>query len=98
MRKNRVWFVFFGCMLFYGALMGVQYNCSGVLISGIMSAEGYSSSSLSGFFTLRNTFQAVAMLFTAQFLRRYDIRLVSFTAGVASAASLLLPVYTGPTV
>ncbi len=92
MRKNRVWLVFLGCMFFYGALMGVQYNCSGVLISGIMSAEGYSSSSLSGFFTLRNTFQAVAMLFTAQFLRRYDIRLVSFAAGAASAASLLLMV------
>ncbi|MBQ8994569.1 MAG: MFS transporter [Oscillospiraceae bacterium] len=90
MKKNRVWLVFLGCMLYYGSLMGLQYNCAGVLISGIMSAEGYTSSSLSGFFTMRNTIQALGMLVTARLLKEKSIKAVSLGIGLCSGASLFL--------
>ncbi|MDO5139228.1 MAG: MFS transporter, partial [Oscillospiraceae bacterium] len=80
-----------------GALMGVLYNCAGVLISGIMSEEGYSSSSLSGFFTARNLVQAVAMLATAQLFRKLNIKIVSLGVGLFTSFSfLLMPLYKSP--
>ncbi|MBR0450526.1 MAG: MFS transporter [Oscillospiraceae bacterium] len=97
MKEKRVWLVFIGCMLYYGALMGVLYNCAGVLISGIMSEEGYSSSSLSGFFTARNLVQAVAMLATAQLFRKLNIKIVSLGVGLFTSFSfLLMPLYGSP--
>ncbi len=97
MKKNRVWFVFIGCMLYYGALMGVLYNCAGVLISGIMNEEGYSSASLSGFFTARNLIQAVAMLVTAQLFRQLNIKIVSLGVGILTSLSfLLMPLFRSP--
>ncbi len=93
---KRVWAVFIGCMLYYGALMGV-YNCVGVLITGIMNAEGYTSSSLSGYYTARNLFQAIGMLVTAGFLKRRSIRLVTACVGICTTVSLLLMcVYSRP--
>ena len=96
-KKNRVWLVFIGCMLYYGALMGVLYNCAGVLISGIMSEEGYSSASLSGFFTARNLVQAVAMLVTAQLFRQLNIKIISLGVGILTSLSfLLMPLFRSP--
>ena len=97
MKEKRVWLVFIGCMLYYGALMGVLYNCAGILISGIMTEEGYSSSSLSGFFTARNLVQAVAMLVTAQLFRKLNIKIVSLGVGLLTSFSfLLMPLYGSP--
>ena len=97
MKEKRVWLVFIGCMLYYGALMGVLYNCAGVLISGIMNEEGYSSASLSGFFTARNLVQAVAMLITAQLFRKLNIKIVSLGVGILTSFSfLLMPLYKVP--
>ena len=53
MKRNRVWFVLAGCMLFYGAMMGILFNCAGVLINSIIQTEGYTSSSISSYYTLR---------------------------------------------
>ena len=94
MREKRVWLVFIGCMFYYGAMMGVLYNCTGVLISGIMSAEGYTSASLSGYFTARNFVQAIAMLFTAQLFRKLHIKIICLGAGIfTTGAFFLMPLY-----
>ena len=97
MKEKRVWLVFIGCMLYYGALMGVLYNCAGVLISGIMTEEGYTSASLSGYYTARNFVQSIAMLFTAQLFRKMNIKYISIGVGLfSSVAFLLMPMYTSP--
>ena len=97
MKEKRVWLVFIGCMLYYGALMGVLYNCAGVLISGIMSEEGYTSASLSGYYTARNFVQSIAMLFTAQLFRKMNIKVISLGVGLfTSFAFILMPLYTSP--
>ena len=97
MREKRVWLVFIGCMFYYGAMMGVLYNCTGVLISGIMSAEGYTSASLSGYFTARNFVQAIAMLFTAQLFRKLHIKIICLGAGIfTTGAFFLMPLYRDP--
>lgn len=97
MKKNRVWLVFTGCMLMYGALMGILFNCTGVLITGIIKAEGYTSSSVSGFYTMRTFVTAIAMLFTAKLFTRFPIKAVIVTVGIVSSlAYYLMYFYTAP--
>lgn len=97
MKTKRVWLVFIGCMLLYGAIMGVLFNCTGILISGVISAENFSSSSISLFYTLRGLISAIAMLFVAKLLVKYNIKLIIVAAGIICSVSyLLMYVYTKP--
>lgn len=97
MKSKRIWVVFAGCMLMYGALMGILFNCTGVLIAGIREAEGYTSASLSGFYTLRGLMTAIAVLFTAKIMQKFPIRPVIICVGVgAGLAYILMYFYTAP--
>lgn len=97
MKKNRVWIVFVGCMLMYGAMMGILFNCTGVLITGIIKAEGYTSASVSGFYTLRSLVTAIAVLFTAKLIRKVPIKLLVAAVGIVSSlAYFLMYFYTAP--
>ncbi len=97
MKTKKVWFVFAGCMLMYGSLMGVLFNSTGVLITGIMEAEGWSSGDLAGYYTMRTLVQCVSMLFTAQLMKRFNIKLVTACVGIISSlAFFLMYFYTRP--
>lgn len=97
MKTKRVWLVFAGCMLMYGAMMGILFNCAGVLINGIIQAEGYTSSDLAGYYTLRGLVSTIAMLFTAKLLTRVNIKLMTALVGLIGASSFfLMSVYTQP--
>ena len=86
MKRYRIWLVCAGCMIYYGTLVGVLNNCFGVLISAIMTAEGYTSSAFSGFYSLKTVSQAISLLLTSKMLQKYRFKLVAF--GVAAVASL----------
>ena len=97
MKNKRVWIVLAGCMLMYGAIMGILYNCSGVLINGVIQSEGYTSSSVSIYYTLRGLVSTIAMLFTARLLTMINIRLMAFIVGLTgSMAFFLMSFYTEP--
>jgi len=97
MKTKRVWLVFAGCMLMYGAMMGILFNCSGVLINGVLQAEGFTSSSISHYYTLRSLVSTISMLFTAKLLTRYNIKLVTVSIGfVGMLAYVLMSTFTQP--
>lgn len=97
MKRNRVWFVLAGCMLFYGAMMGILFNCAGVLINSIIQTEGYTSSSISSYYTLRGLVSTIAMIFTAKLLTKVNIKLMAVIVGLTGSLSfLLMSVYTQP--
>lgn len=97
MKTKRVWFVFAGCMLLYGAIMGILFNCTGVLISGIINAEKFSSGSISIYYTVRGLVSAVAMLFTAKLFLKYNIKLIVVSVGIVCSLSFfLMYFYTEP--
>lgn len=97
MKTKRVWLVFAGCMLMYGAMMGVLFNCAGVLINGVIQAEGYTSSSVSSYYTLRGLVSTIAMLFTAKILTKVNIKLMVMFVGFTGAiAFFLMSFFTEP--
>ena len=97
MKTKRVWLVLAGCMLMYGAMMGILFNCAGVLINGIIQAEGYTSSDLAGYYTLRGLVSTVAMLFTAKLLTKVNIKVLTALVGLICASSFfLMSMYTQP--
>ena len=96
MKTKRVWLVFAGCMLMYGAMMGILFNCAGVLINGVIQSEGYTSSDLAGYYSLRNLV-SIAMLFTARLLTKVNIKLMTVLVGaIGSLSFLLMSFYTAP--
>lgn len=97
MKTKRVWLVFTGCMLMYGAMMGILFNCAGVLINGVIQSEGYTSSDLAGYYSLRNLVSPIAMLFTARLLTKVNIKLMTVLVGaIGSLSFLLMSFYTAP--
>ena len=97
MKTKRVWLVLAGCMLLYGAMMGIIFNCAGVLINGVIQAEGYTSSSVSIFYTLKGLVSTLAMLFTAKLLTRVNIKVMAVLVGLVGGASFaLMSLYTQP--
>ena len=90
MKTKRVWLVLAGCMLMYGAMMGILFNCAGVLINGIIQAEGYTSSDLAGYYTLRGLVSTIAMLFTAKLLTKVNIKVLTALVGLIGASSFFL--------
>ena len=90
MKKYRVWLVFAGCMIYYGTLVGVLNNCFGVLISAIITAEGYTSSALSGFYSLKTVAQALSLLVTSRMLQKHNFKLVAFCVATLSSLSMVL--------
>ena len=97
MKKYRVWFVFAGCMLLYGAMMGILFNCAGVLINGVIQAEGYTSSSISSYYTLRGLVSTIAMIFTAKLLTKINIKVMAVLVGFTGSLSFfLMSLYTQP--
>lgn len=97
MKTKRVWLVLAGCMLLYGAMMGIIFNCAGVLINGVIQAEGYTSSSVSIFYTLKGLVSTLAMLFTAKLLTRVNIKVMAILVGLIGGASFaLMSLYTQP--
>lgn len=97
MKTKRVWFVLAGCMLMYGAMMGILFNCAGVLINGVIQTEGYTSSSVSSFYTLKGLVSTIAMLFTAQLLTKVNIKVMTVLVGLTGSLSfLLMSMYTQP--
>ena len=97
MKTKRVWFVLAGCMLMYGAMMGILFNCAGVLINGVIQAEGYTSSSVSSYYTLRGLVSTVAMIFTAKILTKVNIKVMVVMVGfIGSLSFFLMSMYTQP--
>ena len=89
--------MFAGCMLMYGAMMGILFNCAGVLINGIIQAEGYTSSDLAGYYSLRGLVSTIAMLFTAKLLTKVNIKIMAALVGfIGSSSFLLMSFYTVP--
>ena len=94
MKRYRIWFVCAGCMIYYGTLVGVLNNCFGVLISAIMTAEGYTSSAFSGFYSLKTLSQAISLLVTSRMLQNLKFKFVAFgTAAIASLSMVLMYFY-----
>lgn len=97
MKNKRIVFVFLGCTLMYGALMGLLYNCAGVVISGIINAEGYTSSSISGFYTLRALVSAFMVIVVAKLIQKVNVKYVAIGVGICcSLAYFLMFFYTQP--
>lgn len=90
MKSKRVWLVLAGCMLLYGALMGVLFNCTGVLLTAVKDSEGFSSTDLSVFYTARSLVQAIAMLFTAILVNRMNTKWLIFCIGLVTSSSYML--------
>lgn len=86
----RGWIVFIACMVYYGTLVGVLNNCFGVLISAIITAEGYTSSALSGFYSLKTVAQALSLLFTSRLLQKRSFKFVAFGVAAFSSLSMVL--------
>lgn len=90
LKKNRIWLVCAGCMIYYGTLVGVLNNCFGVLISAIMTAEGYTSSAFSGFYSLKTVAQALSLLVTSKMLQKLKFKYVAFGTAVFASLSMVL--------
>ncbi len=97
MKTKRVWLVLAGCMLLYGSMMGIIFNCAGVLINGVIQSEGYTSSSVSVFYTLKGLVSTLSLLFAAKLLSLMNIKLLAVIIGLIGGLSFsLMSVYTQP--
>ena len=83
--------------MYYGTLLGLFTNCAGVLITAIMETEGFTSTSLSGYFVIRNSVIYAAMFLSVWLLDRMPVRpLIVLVGAVSSSAFFLMSFYTRP--
>lgn len=64
--KKRAWLVCIGCALVYGAIFGLLYNCTGLVLSVVAEECGYTNTHISIFHTLKTVASALFLPLTAK--------------------------------
>ena len=82
--------ILLGCILFYGSVTGILYNCTSILFSAVIDDMGFRSSDLSLYFTVRSLVAAAVTGLMVKLYFKMKIRPFIILCGVISASGFLL--------